>query len=92
MPQKKHLSVFLLAMMNVAIIMSLRGLPLMAKEGMSLIFYLFFSLVIFLIPTALVSAELATAWPKGGVFEWVRIAFGDRQNSAPYPFSIALNG
>lgn len=76
---KKHLSVFLLAMMNVAIIMSLRGLPLMAEEGLSLVFYLLFSLLIFFIPSALVSAELATAWPEsGGVFQWVSLAFGQR--------------
>ncbi|NGX26888.1 MAG: Glutamate/gamma-aminobutyrate antiporter [Chlamydiae bacterium] len=77
--QKKTLSVFLLAMMNVAIVLSLRGLPLMAKEGSSLVFYLVFSLIIFLIPTALVSAELASGWPEeGGVFRWVTEAFGEK--------------
>jgi len=76
---KKALTVFLLAMMNVAIILSLRGLPLMAKEGTTLVFYLLFSLLIFLIPTALISAELATGWPEeGGVFKWVSEAFGIR--------------
>lgn len=73
------LTVFLLAMMNVAIVLSLRGLPLMAKEGFSLVFYLLFALIIFLIPTALVSAELATAWEEeGGVFRWVTEAFGEK--------------
>ena len=76
---KKVLTVFLLAMMNVAIVLSLRGLPLMAKEGLSLVFYLGFSLFIFLIPSALVSAELATGWPEeGGVFRWVSEAFGEK--------------
>jgi len=76
---KKVLTVFLLAMMNVAIVLSLRGLPLMAKEGLSLVFYLAFSLFIFLIPSALVSAELATGWPEeGGVFRWVSEAFGEK--------------
>ncbi|QVL57747.1 MAG: amino acid permease [Simkaniaceae bacterium] len=76
--KKKHLSVFLLAMMNVAVIMSLRGLPLMAEEGLSLLFYLAFSAIVFLIPTSLVSAELATGWPEGGgVYRWVKEAFGD---------------
>lgn len=75
---KKHLSVFLLAMMNVAVIMSLRGLPMMAKEGLTLLFYLAFSAIVFLIPTSLVSAELATGWPEGGgVYRWVKEAFGD---------------
>lgn len=76
--KKAHLSVFLLAMMNVAVIMSLRGLPLMAEEGLSLLFYLAFSAIVFLIPTSLVSAELATGWPEGGgVYRWVKEAFGD---------------
>jgi len=68
----------MLGMMNVAIIMSLRGLPLMAKEGFSLVFYLLFSILVFLIPTSLVSAELATGWPEhGGVYRWVKEALGD---------------
>lgn len=79
MEQKKHLTIFLLAMMNVAIILSLRGLPLMAREGVSSVFYLLFSLIMFLIPTALISAELATGWPEnGGVFRWVSEALGER--------------
>ena len=76
--KKTHLSVFLLAMMNVAVIMSLRGLPLMAEEGLSLLFYLAFSAIVFLIPSSLISAELATGWPEGGgVYSWVKEAFGD---------------
>lgn len=65
--------------MNVAIVLSLRGLPLMAEEGLSLVFYLLFSLIIFLIPSALVSAELASGWSEeGGVFRWVTEAFGEK--------------
>jgi len=76
--KSKSISVFVLAMMNVAVIMSLRGLPLMAKEGLPMIFFLLFSAIIFLIPTSLIAAELATAWPGGGgVYRWVREAFGN---------------
>jgi len=76
---RKQLSVFMLAMMNVAIIMNLRGLPMMAKEGLSMVFFLLFASIIFLLPTSLVSAELATGWPVGGgVYRWVREAFGGR--------------
>jgi len=75
----KKLSVFILAMMNVALIMNLRGLPMMAKEGLAMIFFLLFSTFIFLLPTSLVSAELATGWPTGGgVYRWVKEAFGGR--------------
>ena len=76
---RSQLSIFMLAMMNVAIIMNLRGLPMMAKEGLAMVFFLLFTTIIFLIPTSLVSAELATGWPiSGGVYRWVKEAFGGR--------------
>ncbi|MBC8202283.1 MAG: amino acid permease [Planctomycetes bacterium] len=76
---KKTLGVFVLAMMNVAVVMSLRGLPMMAKEGMTMVFYLLFASILFLVPVSLVSAELATGWPKnGGVYIWVKEAFGSK--------------
>lgn len=101
---KKHhnsLTVFSLAMMTVAMVMSLRGLPMMAKEGLSMFFFLLFSSVLFLIPVALVAAELASAWPEtGGVYLWVKEAFGPRwgfvaiwlqwvQNTVWYPSVLA---
>ncbi|MFC1576216.1 amino acid permease [Candidatus Omnitrophota bacterium] len=76
---RAQLSVFMLAMMNVAIIMNLRGLPMMAKEGLAMVFFLLFTTIVFLLPTSLVSAELATGWPVGGgVYRWVKEAFGGR--------------
>lgn len=75
----KSLGVFTLAMINVAAIVSLRGLPSEAVYGLSSIFYYVFAAVCFLIPVSLVSAELGTGWPqKGGVFRWVGEAFGPR--------------
>ncbi|MBC8525577.1 MAG: amino acid permease [Candidatus Cloacimonetes bacterium] len=77
--RKVSMGVFALAMMNVAAVMSLRGLPMMAKEGLSMIFYLLFASLLFLVPVSLISAELATGWPKsGGVYRWVREAFGPK--------------
>lgn len=78
-PKKHYLSMFALAMLNVAAVMSLRGLPMMAETGMQMIFYLLFASLFFLIPCALISAELATGWPEhGGVYRWVKEAFGSR--------------
>jgi putative glutamate/gamma-aminobutyrate antiporter len=79
-PTKKvYLGVFALAMMNVAAVMSLRGLPMMAVEGLTMFFYIIFSSLLFLVPVSLVSAELATGWPQsGGVYRWVNEAFGAR--------------
>ena len=75
---KRVISVFILAMLNVSMMASLRNLPLVAEYGYSAIFYFVIVGIMFLLPCALVSAELATGWPKsGGVYIWVREAFGD---------------
>lgn len=76
----KYVSVTTLCLMTVAAVVSLRGLPMMAAEGLSMIFYILFATVIFLLPAALVSAELGSAFgqKKGGVYNWVSAAFGSR--------------
>lgn len=66
-------------MSNVAIMASLRNLPVIAEFGLSAICFFVIVGLGFLVPCALVSAELATGWPKsGGIYIWVREAFGDR--------------
>ena len=69
-----------LAIMNVTAVVSLRGLPAEAVYGPSSAFYYLFAAVVFLIPTALVAAELAAMFSdkQGGVFRWVGEAFGAR--------------
>lgn len=75
---KKVLGVFALVMINVIAVDSLRSLPFSAEYGFSLVFYYLVGAAFFFLPIALVSAELATAWPnKGGIYVWVREAFGD---------------
>jgi len=77
--RKVGMGVFTLAMMNVAAIVSLRGLPAEAEYGLSSVFYYLFAAVFFLIPVSLVAAELAAGWPQaGGAFRWVGEAFGAR--------------
>ncbi len=73
------LTVLTLAILNVTAVVSLRGLPSEAVYGLTSAFYYIFAAIFFLIPVAIVAAELATAWPqKGGVFRWVGEAFGPR--------------
>ena len=74
------LSVMTLAIMNVTAVVSLRGLPAEAVYGLSSAFYYLFAAVVFLIPTAMVAAELAAMFSdkQGGVFRWVGEAFGAR--------------
>lgn len=75
----RTLTVGALVMMNVVAVVSLRGLPAEAEYGLSSIFYYVFAAIFFLVPVALVAAEMATGWPeKGGVFRWVGEAFGPR--------------
>ncbi|MDR3576013.1 MAG: APC family permease [Anaerolineaceae bacterium] len=74
----KSLGIFALAMINVAAVLSLRNYPSMAEYGWSSIGWYIIGTITFLIPLTLASAELATGWPKGGgVFAWVKEAFGD---------------
>ena len=72
------LSVMTLAIMNVTAVVSLRGLAAEAEYGLSSAFYYLFAAVVFLIPTAMVAAELAAMFSdkQGGVFRWVGEAFG----------------
>lgn len=75
----KTLGVFSLAMINVIAVDSLRSLPASAEYGLALIIFYLLAALFFFIPTALISAELATTWPNtGGAYIWIRTAFGQR--------------
>jgi amino acid transporter len=76
---KKKISVIALVLLITGAIDSIRNLPTTALFGSHLIFFFIFSAIIFLIPVALVSAELASLFPEeeGGVYSWVRHAFGE---------------
>ncbi|KTD75514.1 amino acid permease [Legionella waltersii] len=80
MSNRKHsLTVFSLTMITVGSVDSIRNLPATALFGSQLIFYFILGALFFLIPTALVSAELASGWAKqGGVYVWVKEAFGKK--------------
>lgn len=75
----KKISLFSLALLIVAAIDSIRNLPASALFGSQLIFFFIFSAIVFLIPTSLVTAELSATFPeKGGVYHWVKTAFGEK--------------
>lgn len=76
---RKKISLFSLIILIIASIDNIRNLPAAALFGSPLIFFFALSALIFLIPTALVSAELSAAFPeKGGVYQWVNKAFGEK--------------
>ena len=72
----RNLGVVTLTMMTAALFFTLRNMPMMAATGLQMIFFNIVTVFAFLIPIALVAAELATAWPKNGVFHWVEEAYG----------------
>ncbi len=78
MNKKKHaLTVFSLVMITVGSVDSIRNLPATALFGSELIIFFTFGAIFFLIPAALISAELASGWPQqGGIYIWVKESFG----------------
>lgn len=75
----KGLTLLPLIMLITGSIDSIRNLPSTALFGESLVFFLVMGAVIFLVPTALISAQLASAMPKqGGIYQWVKHAFGPK--------------
>lgn len=84
MVHSARLNVLTLVMINVIAIGSLRGIPLSASYGLAIVTYYLIAALFFFVPSALVSAELTTAWPvEGGVYTWIREAFGK-----PLAFSV----
>ena len=77
MAKSKNITTMQLALMTAAAVISLRGLPMMAQEELTMFFYIFFATFLFLIPAALVGAELGSAFASrgGGVYSWVKEAF-----------------
>src|SRR5580698_5186856 len=72
------LNTFALTLLITVAIDSIRNLPASALFGSTLIFFFLFAAITFLIPTALVSAELAANVDEGGIYQWGRLAFGER--------------
>lgn len=66
-----------LAMLIVANTGSVAQLSDSAEFGLGAVTIYLIPALLFLVPVAVVSAELAMGW-EGGIFSWVRNAFGDR--------------
>ncbi len=80
--KKRVLGMFSLAMIDVAAVISLRNLPTIAEYGGGSIFIFALALLGFMIPISFAAAELGSGWPKaGGVYTWVKEAFGEKQGS-----------
>ena len=69
-PAAAYISWIALAMMTTSSVASLRAAPTMAVYGLACVFLYIVPAIVFLLPTSLVSAELASGW-EGGVYKWV---------------------
>lgn len=66
----KYLTWVTLALMTTSSVASLRSAPTMAVYGLACVFLYVIPAILFLLPTSLVAAELASGW-DGGVYKWV---------------------
>src|SRR3954447_1455150 len=69
-PAAMYISWVALALMTTSSVASLRPSPTMAVYGLACVFLYLLPAVVFLLPTSLISAELASGW-DGGVYNWV---------------------
>ncbi len=74
----KKLGTLALTLLITGSIDSIRNLPATALFGSTLIFFFIFAAFFFLIPTALISAELAANVSEGGIYQWAKRAFGEK--------------
>lgn len=101
---RRTISFFLLILLSMSVVISLRNLPLTSTFGLSAVFFYIAAALLFMIPYTLVSAELGSGWPKaGGVYIWVKEALGERwgffaiwmqwfHNMTWYPAMLAFAG
>ncbi|MET8970484.1 APC family permease [Streptomyces hydrogenans] len=73
--KRQFISWLTLAFMTTASVASLRPAPTMAIYGLAAVFLYLLPAIVFLLPTALVGAELASGW-SGGIYRWVSEALG----------------
>lgn len=76
---KETIGLLLLVLLMTGAIDNIRNLPLTATSGTYIFFFFGIAIILFLLPVALVSAEMtATYTGKGeeGVYGWVKKAFG----------------
>lgn len=76
---RKELGLFDLVMAQVLLVIVLDFFGTAAKAGSSHVVFWLVAFILFFIPLALVVAHLNRLMPlEGGLYEWARLAFGDR--------------
>lgn len=77
---KKQLTLFGFFTLTASMLMSADEYPAFAESGLMAVVFLVVAALIWFLPVALCSAEMATidGWEEGGVFTWVKNALGER--------------
>lgn len=79
---KKVLGQLDLVLFTVSAILLLETLAAAASTGASSVFWWLFLGLVFLLPFAMICAEMGCAYPEqGGIYAWIRNAFGGRWGS-----------
>lgn len=81
---QKKLSMLSFFAITISMVMDVYEYPIFATSGLSLIFYLIVGGIVWFIPVALCSAELATVetWDRVGIFTWVKNTMGEKYGFA----------
>lgn len=81
-PTLKIIGIFSLTMLITGSIDSIRNLPSVALFGSTLLFFFVLGAILFLVPTALISAHLILMnQEEGGIYQWCKKAFGPNAGS-----------
>ena len=75
----QSISITMLILITIGAVDNIRNLPTTALFGGKIISFYLLASVLFLIPSALVSASLSAQYPEeSGIYSWVKNAFGQR--------------
>jgi glutamate:GABA antiporter len=75
---KKVFGVWSLGIFTFSFLANVNTSPQLATFGLGAIVLIAAAILLFLVPTAMASAEMGSAFPQtGGIYQWVRMAFGE---------------
>ena len=79
MKKIKKLSMLMMILITIGAVDNIRNMPTTALFGTNIIAFYLLASIFFLIPSALVSAELAARFPNDhGIYDWVKHAISHR--------------
>ncbi len=75
---KKVFGIWSLGIFTFSFLANVNTTPQLATFGLGAIILIVAAIVLFLVPTAMASAEMGSTFPQtGGIYQWVRMAFGE---------------